>query len=256
MPKTKSQIAAIVATLITIAVNAAANILPINGVSTADVSDSFATFFVPAGYVFAIWGIIYLAVVIFAFGYTLVPKKEREYVEEIIPWYILGSIVNIIWIFSWHYGFFLTTVVAMITLLVSLIAIQQILSANTVQSTTERLIIHLPFNIYLGWVSVAAIANISDVLWYYGFTGFGINGALWAAMMMIVASVLAVLVTKKTQNMAFGAVVIWAVIGIIVRFSSNMYIIGGGAIAIAIIIIGYLFKIFSSKKKVDAKKNN
>jgi hypothetical protein len=247
MNKTKTQILTIIATILTIAVNAAANILPLNGVTTAEVSNTFTSFFVPAGYVFAIWGVIYILLIIFSFGFSVVPKKEREYVEEIVPWYILGSIVNIVWIFSWHYGFFLTTLVAMLTLLITLIATQMILNQNKAKSLTEQVIVHLPFNVYLGWVSVATIANVADVLSYFGFTGFGINGAYWAAAMMLVSGALAALVIMKS-NKAFGIVVIWALIGIMVKFPTELSMLIAGSLAVVFTVGVLVYKQFFVKK--------
>ena len=48
-------------------VNALANILPINGYNTGQVSGFYPNYFVPAGFTFAIWGIIYLLLIGFVF---------------------------------------------------------------------------------------------------------------------------------------------------------------------------------------------
>lgn len=248
MNKTRPQWIAIAITIITIGINAAANIIPFNGITTAQVSEKFSSYFVPEGYVFAIWGLIYLLLLVFAFGYSVVPKKEREYVREIIPWYILGSIANIVWIFSWHYGYFLTTVVAITTLLVTLIATQLVLKKNPAKSLTEQVIVHVPFNVYLGWVSVATIANIADVLSYYGFNGFGLNGTYWAAAMMFVAGLLSVLVTFTSENKAFGMVVIWALVGIVLKFQHEQIVVIAGIATLAIVLLSLAYKQFGVKK--------
>ena len=54
------QLATVLIFIVTVAINGAANALPINGQTTAEISDRFRVFVIPAGYVFAIWGLIYL----------------------------------------------------------------------------------------------------------------------------------------------------------------------------------------------------
>lgn len=259
MKPTKTQIAVIITTLILIGFNAAANLIPFNGISTAAVSDIFKTYFVPAGYVFLIWGVIYLLLLIFSFGYTVIPKKERSHVEEqIVPWYLLSSVANIVWLFCWHYGYFLTTVVAIVTVLFSLIQIFLVLQENQAQSTTEFAVLHLPFQIYLGWISVTTIANISDVAWYFGFDGFGLSGAYWAAALMIVAGILSAVITFRARAYAFAVVIIWAVIGIMVKFPAEQAMIVAGGLTIAIAIGAMGIKRFGLQfpKKKSTKKSH
>jgi hypothetical protein len=55
------QLVTVLAFLVTVAVNGAANGLPINGQLTAEISDRFPVYVIPAGYVFAIRDLIYLA---------------------------------------------------------------------------------------------------------------------------------------------------------------------------------------------------
>ncbi len=54
------QTAVVIAYIAMVTVNVLANALPINGQNTGDISDRFAIYFVPAGWVFAIWLPIYL----------------------------------------------------------------------------------------------------------------------------------------------------------------------------------------------------
>lgn len=52
----------------TIVVNGLANALPLNGVTSGEVSNRFGVYFVPAGYVFSVWGLIYAGLVADGFG--------------------------------------------------------------------------------------------------------------------------------------------------------------------------------------------
>ena len=60
MKDTIRQITNLVTALIALAVNIMATTLPLNGQDTGAISDRFQVYFVPAGYVFSIWGVIYI----------------------------------------------------------------------------------------------------------------------------------------------------------------------------------------------------
>jgi len=81
-------------------VNSLANILPINGITTGALSDAIPIYFVPAGYVFSIWGLIYAGLVVYMISmFTNFTKEDRA----IYPWVIASSLANAAWIFLWHY---------------------------------------------------------------------------------------------------------------------------------------------------------
>lgn len=159
----------------TFAVNLLANALPFNGKTTASISDQFPVLFVPAGYVFAIWGAIYLGWFAFAI-YQLLPAQRTNARLKRIGWlFAMTGLANAAWLFAWHYGQFLLSVVIMLALLSLLIAIYTRLDVGRARvPTLERCCVDVPFGIYLGWISVATIANISDLLYLWQWNGFGI----------------------------------------------------------------------------------
>ena len=111
------QISVIVTILATIVVNGLANALPINGLNTGQISDRFQVYFVPAGYVFSIWGLIYLGLIAFAIFQALPSQRENPRLRETGWWIALGGLANIAWIFLWHYEQFPLTLIAMLVLL-------------------------------------------------------------------------------------------------------------------------------------------
>ena len=119
------QILNLIALLGTVIVNGLANALPFNGITTGEISDSFPVLFTPAGYVFSIWGVIYLLLFGFAVYQALPSQRDNPRLERIGYWFVLSSLFNAVWIFLWHYGYFLLTLLAMLGLLVSLIVIYQ-----------------------------------------------------------------------------------------------------------------------------------
>src|SRR5512136_2833963 len=123
MKITFRQIIVVLTILVTIAINLLADALPINGVSTAQVSDSFHVYFVPAGYVFAIWGIIYIGLIAYGVYQALPSQRENPRLQATGWWVVLGGLANSMWIFLWHYQQFVGTLGAMLVLLATLIAV-------------------------------------------------------------------------------------------------------------------------------------
>src|SRR5512136_2127788 len=121
MKDTLRQISVVLTILATLVVNALANILPINGQNTGAISDRFHVYFVPAGYVFSIWGIIYIGLITFAIFQALPSERENPRLRSTGWWVSLGGLANIAWIILWHYEHFVLTLVAMLALLATLI---------------------------------------------------------------------------------------------------------------------------------------
>lgn len=205
----------LVTLLATITVNALANILPINNLQTGAVSDSFAALFTPAGYVFAIWGVIYLTLTVFAVYQVLPSQKDNARLDRVGIWFILANLFNGGWIFAWHYLEFPISMLLMLGLLVSLLAIYLRLGIGTSKSTlNERWMVDMPFSIYLGWISVATIANASVVLLDLNWDGFGLNETIWTVIVLVVGVIIGLLMTLKRSEVFYTLVLIWAFIGI------------------------------------------
>ena len=155
-----------------IALNSAANILPLNGKTTGEISDSIPTLFTPAGYVFGIWSLIYLGLLAFAVYQSQSEQRTAEIHERIGYWFFASCVFNSVWIVGWHYEQFALTLAIMLGLLVSLLVIYLRLDIGRRKvSTAESTAVHLPFSIYLGWISVATVANVSAVLYTGGWNG-------------------------------------------------------------------------------------
>ena len=204
-----------------IAVNALANILPINGYNTGQISAFYPNAFVPAGFTFSIWGVIYLLLLFYTIGYTYYSLKRQAYpkayrfIERINSYFLLTCIFNMAWIVAWHYLQIELSVLIMLLFLTTLI--QLFLKTKTTAhdlNLTQRFILQTPFIVYLGWISVATIANITALLVAYKWTAFSIAPVYWSAAMIVIAIVLALLMVKKFQAVSFTLVVAWALWGI------------------------------------------
>jgi hypothetical protein len=230
------QILTILSTIAVITVNALANILPINGKNTGAISDQFQVFFTPAGYVFSIWGIIYIALIAFSVYQALPAQHSNEVLRSIAPYFWLGSLANIVWILLWHYEVFPATVVAMIVLLVTLILTYLRLGIGVTEvSRGFRWFVQIPSSIYLGWITVATIANVTVLLSYLNWDGFGIAPEVWTAIVLLVAVGIAAAVALTRGDAAYGLVLVWAFVGIAAKHPGVPLVAGSAYVAAAIV---------------------
>jgi translocator protein len=208
----------VLAALGTIAFNGLAVALPLNGRSTGAISDGFKVFFVPAGYVFAIWGVIYLGLIAFAVFQALPSQAANPRLKRIGWLFALSCLANCLWLVCWHYGLLALSVLVMLALLGLLIAIYlRAETGKTKVSLAETWGVRVPFSVYLGWITVATIANITDLLWSVGWTGFGLDPQFWAVIMLVVGFAIAATVAVTRGDVAYMLVIVWAFAGIGVK---------------------------------------
>ena len=234
----------VLATLATIAINGLANALPLNGLNTGEISDRFQIYFVPAGYVFSIWGLIYLGLLAYSVYQVLPAQRDNPYLDRIASLYVLSCAFNIAWLFLWHYEQFIFTIFMMLGLLLSLITIYLRLDiGQRPASAGIRWFVHLPFSIYLGWISVATIANASQLLDYLGWQGGGIAPQVWAILMLSVAALVGATMAIQRKDAGFVLVLVWAFAGIGIKqagapaVATAAWIAAGGALLLAILSV-------------------
>lgn len=194
-------------------VNAMANILPINNVTTGGVSDSFPNLFAPAGVTFSIWGLIYLLLGAYSV-YQFTSKKINNKVSvPVNTLFIVSSLVNSTWIFAWHYRIMWLTVLLMLVLLGSLIKIADVLREAKLKGR-DTLLYKIPFGVYFGWITVATIANITAFLVSIGWNGFGLPDTTWMILILFIGCGISAWRMHKDSNIAYGLVPVWAYSGI------------------------------------------
>ena len=239
-----------VSVLVTITVNGLANALPLNGQNTGEISNRFPVLFTPAGYVFSIWGVIYLGLLAFGIYQLLPSQKNNLRLEKLGYWFVLSNVFNSAWIFAWHFNLFPLSLVIMLGLLVSLVVIYLRLQIGiSPVSTREMWLVNIPFSIYLGWISVATIANFSVVLYNAGWDGSGFAAA-WTILVLAVGVALGIAMIFLRNEVAFPAVLVWAFAGIWQKQSSaNTTVAMAAAIAALIVLAAILYKRFVKKSQ-------
>jgi hypothetical protein len=241
------QVLVVLAFALTLTVNGLANGLPLNGYNTGQISDMFVVYFVPAGYVFSIWGVIYLFLAGFAIYQALPSQRENPLLRSIGYLFVLNCLANSAWIFFWHYLLFPWTLLMMLIILASLIVIYLRLDIGRSRaSAAETWLVRVPFSIYLGWITVATIANVTDLLEYWSWNGWGIFPEHWAVIMLAVATLLAALVSFTRRDVAFLLVLIWAFAGIGVKQAETAVVANAawtatGLVAL-ILVVGYFWR--------------
>ena len=228
----------VVAMIIALSVNGLANALPLNGKNTGVISDQFRVYFVPAGYVFAIWGVIYIGWIAFAVYQALPAQRNNPRLARIGWLFAANCVANAAWLFTWHYELFPLSVVVMLSLLALLIAIYLRLGIGRAQvSKIEKWTVDVPFSIYLGWISVATIANITDLLYYWRWDGLGIAPQVWAVIMLVVASALALMMALTRGDVAYLLVFAWSFAGIAVKQASVPLVANAAWVLLALIVL-------------------
>ncbi len=204
--------------LVVLAINFLANWIPFNNQTTGEVLTKNPIFFQPAGWAFIIWGVIYALLLVFVI-YSLLPGGRRSRrVRRIGPVFLVANIANAVWLFFWHWEQFLLSVIAMGILLLSLIVIY-ILSRRAdgdgrVPTRTQQFAIQIPFSLYLGWISVASIANVSVWLDRRGWDGGPFSPQVWSVIMILVGVALAAVIALFRQDAVFPLVFVWSYIAI------------------------------------------
>ena len=242
-----------------IVVNGLANSLPINGKTTGQISDSYPNLFVPAGLTFSIWGLIYLLLGIFiAYQATDLFRKQKQdpaYLEKTGWFFLLSCAANIGWIFAWHYERLELSLVLMLILLGSLLSIYVRLNIGKAQATkTERYLVFLPFSVYIGWITIATVANITALLVSVGWKGLGLPETFWTVLVLIVATLITLAMVFTRRDVPYSLVVAWAFLGIIIKRTSSeplsVPVIVTAAAGIAVILAGIAVRYFSKRARV------
>ena len=250
-----------------IAVNALANILPLGNKTTGDVSAKYANLYTPAPITFSIWGIIYIMVSIFIiyqlgiFGDSRIPESM---LGQLGLWFVISCMFNIGWILSWHYERIGWSLICMIGLLFSLIMVTMALSPRTVETVSG--ISKLPlmaklgiwgFDIYLGWICAATIANISVFLVSINWNGFGFSGQFYMILVLVIGAILGALFIISNGKYISAAAIVWAYCGILIKHISKTgyggeypLVIFVAVAGIALIIVVGMISIMMNKEAI------
>jgi len=239
------KIATVIAYVIMIAVNYMAVFLPLGGRTTGEISYNYPNLFTPAGYAFSIWGIIYLLLGIYVVYQLRLNKNELA--EKVNLIFIVNALLNASWLFAWHYDLIWLSVIIMAGLLFTLIKIADILRTNVI-APKERWFVRLPFSVYFGWITVAAIANVIVFLVYIVWNGSGISEVFLTVLALLTGTGIGLWRMLKDRFLPYGLVIIWGYGAILTKHLSAVgfdgqypIIIGTVAFCLSVFTVTILF---------------
>jgi translocator protein len=242
-----------VTTVATLVANGLANALPIAGRSTGEISDMFPVLVTPAGYVFSIWGVIYLGLVGYSVWQSLPAQAANPRVQALVLPVALANVANLVWILLWHYLWIGTSLLAMLVLLASLIVVYLRLRApmgrrsGVPLTLGERVWARGTFSVYLGWITVATVANTSIVLYDAGWDGGFVPAQVWAAITLLVATVLGGRMLQRYHDGGYALVLVWAFVGIVLAQ-------WGATVVVGTAIVGTLALLFVAVDRARASR--
>ncbi|MCV9884442.1 tryptophan-rich sensory protein [Metabacillus halosaccharovorans] len=232
--------------LTVLTVNYLANALPIGGQTTGEVSDKVFTLFTPAGYAFAIWGLIYFLLTVWVIRQFFIDDEQKENDRKIGVWFFINAILNSLWVIVFQYEYFDVSIFIMLGILLTLIIIYRIVQRLPHSTWFMR----LPFSVYIGWISVATIVNVFVIFEANGIEQFlGLNEQMWAMIMLIVGAILGVVFTLTQHDIAYSLVFIWAFIAIMVEQSGNPAIVTASKVAVVLLVVGIVIEVIRRFRK-------
>ncbi|WP_019988731.1 TspO/MBR family protein [Rudanella lutea] len=179
--------------------------------TNGDISRKYQTLITPAGYAFAIWGVIFLGLLAFAVFQALPSERDNERFRAAGPWIILNGIGNAIWspIFN-NEQIGLALLVILVMFVSLLLTMDRLQVGKTRVRRRELWLARVPFSIYFGWLTVATILNVAVFL---KSTNFDLNllpEAGWAAAVLVIAFLVGVFLFNRYRSAFYILVFAWA----------------------------------------------
>ena len=235
----------------------------INDHKVGEISDKYENLFTPASYAFSIWGIIFIMLIAYCYyqiRQVFIKKNKPEYIYKTGWWFTLANLCNASWVFVWLFELTGLSVIIMFGILISLIMI--VIRTNMEKwdaGIATILFVWWPICIYTGWISVAAIANISAYLSKADWNGFGISDISWTLIMILLATILNWIMVVSRNMREFAAMGIWALIAIYVRhfykYHAIAYLALGCAIFLFVTVVFHGYKNRKTSPIAKAKEN-
>ncbi|MGG6295545.1 tryptophan-rich sensory protein [Leptolyngbya sp. AN02str] len=227
-------------------VNLLSNLYPINGQNIGAISNTLFgdVLITPANYAFAIWGLIYIGLLAFAVYQFLSPAEQHPQLQSITYWFLLASLAQGVWVYLFLARQFGWSVLAMLIILGSLIAIFLQLHSHKRASWKERWLLRYPFGVYLGWIAVATVVNVAIALYGANWNGWGIAPEIWTVVMMVVAAALAAALLWQYRSFPYAFVALWALVAIAIRQADVPLIQVTGWVLVALLggLVAYTFR--------------
>ena len=253
------KVVATISFVLMILLNVLANLLPLNGKTTGEISDLYPSIITPAAYTFSIWGLIYFLLLLFTLYQMLVKSGDSTITPEIFNHirilFIISCFANGAWIIAWHYEYIALALMLIFIILICLYIINITLWGQEL-SGKEKLLVQIPFEIYFAWITAAAVINATVLLISIGWTGYDIPGILWASMLLLLFLGLSSRILIKYDSVAYALVSLWVYMGILVQNVSKHGYAGSYPLVIKLIILCMLVLLVEIGYTIWKRMNN
>lgn len=244
--------------IVMVTVNALAELLPIGYGKTSEISADYSSLFTPAGYAFSIWGVIYAFMLVFVIWQWVFPA-HRSLTDSLIIklgfLFAASCLLNTAWIFAWHYKVIWLSVLLIIGLLVSLVFIQRVFSIAPCTKFFCK-VVRIGFDIYLGWIIAATIANISVFLVSISWNRFGLSEEFWTCAILITGAVIGALPAFINGHIFTTLAVTWAYIGILIKFLTKKELSSQYPVAVVFVSVSIVLLLMAACFKYIVPKSD
>jgi len=214
------------------------------GQAIADAADgalsATATPLAPDTPAFSIWSLIYLGLAVFAVAQAL-PRQGADPRLRAVSWWVLASmLLNALWIGVVQAGSVGGSVVVILALLavLALVFVRLVRTAHT--GTATSWITDTTVGLYLGWVSVATLANVAAFLSVADVGELGLGATGWSVAVLVLAAMLAIAYAvfgrgRPSVTVPIGLAMGWG-IGWIALGRTNGPLVDGTVAATALVV--------------------
>mgnify|MGYP001819217204 CR=1 FL=1 len=242
----------LVAFAVVILLNVLSNALPINGQTMPEISAKYPSLFTPAGFTFSIWGVIYLALLVFVVWQALPAQRSNTKVAAISKYFQVNCLANALWIVVWHYDLLALSLVVMLVILATLILIYRSLIASIDTAPfVEHLALYLPFSLYTGWITLATIANVSVLQYSYGWDNVWLTAVQWTLLKLALVGAIGATMILRRRDIPFALVVAWGAYGISVMQSATPEVAGAATtlslLALILVVMDVVRRLATSR---------
>lgn len=212
-----------------------------------------ATWLAPATPAFRIWTVIYAGLL--AYGlWQLLPGAQSRRHDRLRPWIIASLLLNVAWLLAVQLDMLAVSVVVIVLLLAVLCRILVLLESARPRGLGERILLDGVFGLYLGWVSIATVANVAGWLASTGWSGNPFMPTTWAQIMIVVAVLIGALTSVYDGGRFAPAFALaWGLFWIGVGRSDGTGLLSGAVAvtawgAAAIVLLSWLAALALSRK--------
>lgn len=243
--KTKSafervkQLLVILATLGVVVVNYFAAAGSINDTTPQQISEKYPSLLTPADYALSIWGLIYCGLVIFSFYQALPSQTANARFKSIRPLYLVSCAANCAWIFLWHHER-IRAALAVIFLWLGLLALINSRLRNK-RDPAETWAARVPFGLYFGWLTVAAVLNFTIALISSGVDASPLTASISASILVVTVTIFGIVIRLKLSTAAYSLAIAWALTAIAVKHGGETTLLFCAAFGVIALLIAAIF---------------